>query len=265
VEDETVSVPAIILARSGSKGCPDKNKRVIAGRMCFEWSVLDAQAADCEVIVTSDDTEILARAVTIGAKVVLRPSELATDTATVQDSVRHACHAKGIDGPVVVLYGCVPVRPKHMISAALAVLESTGADSVQSYAPVGKCHPWWMVCLGKDGEVVSGGDVVFVAGSEGAFVNGEHATITATTKTTPHRRQDLLPMWIPDGGVIVLRDPAKFFGDTRQSITTRPGDVIDIDTDHDAMVAGCVLDARSGVAQLDAYVGAIRRLDGAKA
>lgn len=220
----SVNVPAIILARAGSKGVANKNKRTIAGRMCFEWSVLDAQAAGCNVIVTSDDTEIVARAVALGAKVVLRPSELASDTAKVEDAVRHACNAKGIDeGPVVVLYGCVPVRPKHLISAALAVLESTGADSVQSYCPVGKCHPAWMAMIDKGGEVA-------LAGVSGSAL---------------YRRQDLPPLYIPDGGVIAIRDPDKFFGDVRQSVTTHPGDVIDIDNERDAMLAECVLRERS--------------------
>jgi CMP-N,N'-diacetyllegionaminic acid synthase len=223
-----MTTPAIILARGGSKGVPGKNKRTIAGRACFEWVVADAIAAGLRPIVTSDDHEIIESAVSSGLEVVIRPSELANDTATVQDSVRHACHAKGIDtGPVVVLYGCVPVRPKWLISSALAVLESTGADSVQSYCGVGKCHPAWLAFVGKDGAVF------------------DYATWTAGDR--PHRRQDLDPVYVPDGGVIVVRDTAKFFGDTRQSVITNPGDVIDIDTERDAMLAEVVLNTRLGV------------------
>lgn len=225
-----MKTPAIILARKGSKGCPDKNKRVLAGHPSWRWSVFDADAAGCRPIVTTDDHDIIEGCCNIGCEVVIRPAELANDTAKVEDAVRHACTAKGIDsGPVVVLYGCVPVRPRWLISSALAVLEATGADSVQSYCPVGKCHPWWMAMVGKDGGVIA-----FNALAD-SFVD---------TPAVPHRRQDLPPLWIPDGGVIVVRDPDKFFGEVRQSVTTRPGDVIDIDTDADLMLAECVLRER---------------------
>jgi N-acylneuraminate cytidylyltransferase len=273
VEDEIVNqVPAIILARGGSKGVPGKNKRVIAGLPCWMWSALDAFNAGCRVIVSSDDQDIIETAVTARplkvngptfaertgidpCEVVLRPAELANDTATVQDAVRHACHAKGIDhGPVVVLYGCVPVRPKWLISSALAVLESTGADSVQSYCPAGKYHPWWQTTIPASGLVPT------MEIAEADPVTGEKRKFPI-----PHRRQDLPPVHFPDGGVIVVRDVDKFFGESRQSVITNPGDVIDIDTERDAMLADVVLEQRNGVAQLDAYVGAIRALDGVKA
>lgn len=224
------NTPAIILARSGSKGVPNKNKRIIASQPCYRWAVADAVFAGCRPIVTSDDAEIISDAVSVGAEVVIRPSELATDTATVQDAVRHACRAKGIDhGPVVVLYGCVPVRPRWLISSALAVYEATGADSVQSYCPVGKCHPWWMSYIAENGEAFP-----FARLTEGFD----------DAAKVPHRRQDLPPVYVPDGGVIVIRDPEVFFGDKRQSVTTNPGDVIDIDTERDAMLAECVLSDR---------------------
>jgi CMP-N-acetylneuraminic acid synthetase len=248
------SVPAIILARSGSKGVANKNKRTLAGFPCWMWTALDAYNAGLRVIVSSDDPEIIETAVTVQpfkvngptfndrtridpCEVVLRPSELASDTATVQDSVRHACRAKGIDhGPVVVLYGCVPVRPKWLISSALAVLEATEADSVQSYAPVGKCHPAWLAWVAENGEVF------------------DYSTWTAGDR--PHRRQDLPPVYAPDGGVIVVRDPEVFFGDNRQSVTTQPGDVIDIDTERDAMLAECVLRDRIALAKAERLVNA---------
>lgn len=247
-----IKTPAIILARKGSKGCPDKNKRVLAGHPSWRWSVLDADAAGCRPIVTTDDHDIIEGCCNIGCEVVIRPAELANDTAKVEDAVRHACTAKGIEsGPVVVLYGCVPVRPKWLISSALAVLEATGADSVQSYCPVGKCHPDWCVAIDSDGGVMRKGRAgMYYPASAGTY----------ELQAVPHRRQDLMPLWIPDGGVIVVRaervdawvqtqtvpgrpdipvftNQADLFGTKRQSVTTRPGDVIDIDTENDAEYA----------------------------
>lgn len=210
--------PAIILARKGSKGCPDKNKRVLAGHPSWRWSVLDADAAGCRPIVTTDDHDIIEGCCNIGCEVVIRPAELANDTAKVEDAVRHACTAKGIEsGPVVVLYGCVPVRPKWLISSALAVLESGGCHSVQSYTPAGKHHPDWMCWVAKDG------------------------CVTRCNPNAPHRRQDLPPVYTPDGGVIVVHADrvmaGNFWGLHTHAVTTRPGDVIDIDTENDAEYA----------------------------
>lgn len=233
------TTPCIILARSGSKGVPSKNKRTIAGKPCYQWSIDDARAANCRPIVTTDDQEIIEGSIGRGVEVVLRPSELATDTATVQDAVRHACRAKGIDtGPVVVLYACVPVRPKWLISSALAVLEATGADSVQSYTGVGKVHPWWLSFILEDGSIYP-----------------YHNDGGSPAMGNAHRRQDLPPVYVPDGGVIVVRDTGKFFGAECQSVKTDPGDVIDIDTERDAMLAECVLRDRMALAKAERLAG----------
>ena len=55
-------VIALVPARSGSKGVPDKNIRLLGGRSLIEWSVAAALRASSvdRVIVSTDDADIAA-------------------------------------------------------------------------------------------------------------------------------------------------------------------------------------------------------------
>ncbi len=227
---------AIILARGGSKGVPGKNTRRIAGKPCIAWTIEQAQRADRvgRVLVSTDDARAKAIAQELGAEVIDRPAELAGDTARVDDAARHALDACGHDGPLVILYANVPVRPEGLIDRALELLETSGCDSVQSYAPVGKHHPWWTARLDEDGGV---------SAWEGEVLN--HGVF---------RRQDLPPAFVPDGGVIALTaralrlqipgvspGPHAFFGPDRRGVRTGEGEVVDIDSEIDVVVADAVL------------------------
>jgi len=235
----TTPALAIILARGGSKGVPGKNTAVVGGRPCIAWSIEAAQRAAGvgTVIVSSDDPRALMVAREMGAAVFPRPPELATDTARIDDAARHAVGmASGAPANIVILYANVPVRPPGLIDRALELLRTSGADSVQSYAPVGKFHPWWTARLDGQGEVHPWqGEVL----NHGVF-----------------RRQDLPQAVIPDGGVIALTrralflevpgvppGPHAFFGANRRGIMNEEGAVIDIDCKIDLIVADTILRA----------------------
>ena len=83
----------IIPARGGSKGLPGKNIKELCGKPLIAWSIeagLGSQYID-EVMVTTDSQEIAGVARTFGASVpFLRPDELASDTATSFDVIKHA-------------------------------------------------------------------------------------------------------------------------------------------------------------------------------
>lgn len=226
----------IILARAGSRGVPGKNTAEVAGRPCIWWTIEHAQRSRrvTRVVVSSDDPAALRIALASGCETVARPSELATHTARVDDAARHAHHAVGSPpAPVVILYANVPVRPEDLTDRAIDLLTTTGCDSVQSYAPVGKHHPWWTARL--DGSAA-------VRPWEGEVLN--HGVF---------RRQDLPPAFVPDGGVIALTPgalhervgappgPHAFFGVDRRGIVSDEGAVIDIDTPVDLLVADAVL------------------------
>jgi N-acylneuraminate cytidylyltransferase len=228
-------VLAVVIGRAGSRGLPGKNAMPLLGRPLVCYSIdeaLDAATVD-RVVVSTDGAEIARAARDMGVEVVDRPAALAGDTATVASAVTHAVHA--IDERpdiVVVLYANVPVRPAGLVDRAVRTLRETGADSVQSYADVGKHHPYWMVTLDDEGRVAP-----------------HHPN-------TIDRRQDLPPLRLPDGGVIAVTteslldaDPAEphaFLGRDRRGIETPHGAVIDVDTEADLRVAESRLRATAG-------------------
>lgn len=230
---------AIILARAGSKGLPAKNVTPVAGRPCVTWTIDAAKRSQRigRVIVSSDDTGALNIAREHGCEMLERPDRLAHDTATIDDAARHAYEAIGSpDAPIVILYANVPVRPENLIDDAVRVLADTRCDSVQSYARVGKHHPWWTVRVDDNGNVKPWeGEVLY----HNCF-----------------RRQDLPPAMVPDGGVIALtpdalmcrvgapEGPHGFLGNDRRGVITDEGDVIDIDSRIDLLVADAILRER---------------------
>ncbi len=220
----------VIIGRAGSRGLPGKNALLLRGRplICHTIDAARAAASIGRVVVSTDGDSIAAAAASMGVPVVRRPAELASDTARVDDAVRHAvAEAGGSEPVVVILYANVPVRPAGLIDRAVRELIEKGADSVQSYAPVGKHHPAWMAAI-DDGRVRP-----IVAGSI-------------------HRRQDLPALYVPDGGVIAVRreclaacggDPHAFLGRERRGIVTAPGEVVDVDGPADLAVADAILEA----------------------
>lgn len=82
------AVLVLIPARGGSKGIPRKNVRSLAGRPLISFAIGTALASryQPDVVVSSDDTEILVLAEKLGARIHRRGAHLATDGATL-DSV----------------------------------------------------------------------------------------------------------------------------------------------------------------------------------
>lgn len=239
----------IIVGRAGSKGLPGKNMLPVAGKPCAQWTIEHALASvhAGRVVVSTDDHELRSLARSHRVDVVDRPPELAHDTATVDAAARHSIsvlsreHSDLRDPlhPVVVLYANVPVRPPDLTDRAFTRLIESNMDSVQSYMPAGKHHPWWTARL----EAGTG----CVAPWEGTVLN--HGVF---------RRQDLPPAYVPDGGVMVMTraalmleipgvmsGPHAFFGreDRRGGIVsgTRGDEVVDIDSRIDLLVAEALL------------------------
>ena len=84
---------AIIPARSGSKGLPDKNIRLLGGKPLLAYTIEAAIQSGCfDTVHVSTDSEHYAEiARQYGADVpFLRSAALATDTASTWDAVREA-------------------------------------------------------------------------------------------------------------------------------------------------------------------------------
>ncbi|WP_254413201.1 acylneuraminate cytidylyltransferase family protein [Dyadobacter diqingensis] len=132
-------VLAIIPARGGSKGLPDKNIRLLAGHPLIAYSI--KAALDCplisRVIVSTDSERIAEIAKSYGAEVpFMRPTEYAQDMSTDLEVFRHALewlekHKNYIPDLVVQLRPTSPARFNNDIENCITKLRNSGADSLR--------------------------------------------------------------------------------------------------------------------------------------
>ena len=236
-----MDVLGVIIARGGSVGLPNKHMLPLLGRPLISYTFDQARAAQrlTRTIVSSDCAQIRKLAERNWFETIVRPAELATSDASVQDALLHALETVEVRSAtfradaIVLLYGNVPVRGDGVIDRAIQTLESTGCDSVRSFCPVGKWHPAWMAQLDPDDRVQP-----LHAGSI-------------------HRRQDLIPTFLHDGAVVAVtresllrgktdpQDPHAFFGADRRAIHTEIGETVEIDHARDLYWAEAVLRERS--------------------
>jgi CMP-N-acetylneuraminic acid synthetase len=138
-----MQVLGVIPARGGSKGIPHKNLRPIAGRPLLAYTadaVRDSRRLS-RTIVSTDDAAIAEAARAFGLEVpFVRPADLASDTALMAPVLQHAVgemESRGFAADVVVLLQPTsPLRRGRHIDDAVALLESTRADSVVSVVEV---------------------------------------------------------------------------------------------------------------------------------
>jgi CMP-N-acetylneuraminic acid synthetase len=87
-----VLIAALVTARSGSKGVPDKNIKQIGGHSLLEWSIKSSLKAKSisQVYLSTDSEEYANIGKEYGAIVpFLRPNELASDTSNDLDVIKH--------------------------------------------------------------------------------------------------------------------------------------------------------------------------------
>ena len=135
---------AIIPARGGSKRLPRKNVLDLNGKPLIAYSIeagLDSSYID-KVVVTSDDDEILTISKKYGAVTINRPNELASDTATTFDAIKHAVDNYEKYDYIVLLQPTSPLRDRDHIDKAIELLESKNADAVVSVCKMDHSPLW---------------------------------------------------------------------------------------------------------------------------
>ncbi len=121
----------LIPARDGSKGVLKKNIRIIYGKPLIVWSIekgLESRLID-KLVVSTDSEEIAQIAKEAGAEVLMRPSELATDTASTQDVMVHALHHYPAD-TLVLLQPTSPYRSNDLIDDCIEEFLQNDFDSL---------------------------------------------------------------------------------------------------------------------------------------
>jgi len=142
---------AIVPARGGSKRLPKKNILNLKGKPLVEWSIeagLNSKYID-KVIVTSDDAEILDIVKGTGAEAINRPIELASDTSTTFDAIKHVIDSVEIYNYIVLLQPTSPLRTEKHIDEAIELLVNKNADSIVSVCETDH-SPLWSNTLPSD-------------------------------------------------------------------------------------------------------------------
>lgn len=216
-------VLGVVTARGGSKGIPRKNVRILGGKPLIAWTAAAARDSRlARTILTTDDAEIADAGRIAGLDVpFMRPAELATDAAPTLPVLLHAVRALEDAGDrydaICLLQPTNPLRTAATIDACLALLESSGADSVITVLPVPAEHnPHWVYFAGPDGRL--------------RLATGEAAPIP--------RRQELPPAFHREGSVYVVRrdvlvDHRSLYGQHTLGFAVDPARSVNLDTEDD--------------------------------
>src|SRR4030042_5620005 len=130
------NIIAIIPARGGSKGIPQKNLKLLAGKPLVAHTIEHALQARhvSRTVVSTDDTKIAQVAQQYKAEVVMRPAELATDTTISELALLHVLslleQTEGYAPSLVILLQATsPLREPDDIDNAIDTLHAANADS----------------------------------------------------------------------------------------------------------------------------------------
>jgi CMP-N,N'-diacetyllegionaminic acid synthase len=216
-------VLAIVPARGGSKGVPDKNLRVLAGRTLLDRTADAARRSGVidRIVLTTDSDAIAAAGKEAGLEVPFkRPSTLAQDDTPMLPVVSHAVDElsrRGWDADLIVLLQPTsPLRTPDHIRCAVEMLRTPGADSVVTVVEIPRHHSPDYVMRIDD-------DVLRPFLPEGARI---------------FRRQDARPAYSRDGTVYAFRRSTlerfgNIYGENCRPLVIDPRDSLSIDSPAD--------------------------------
>lgn len=216
-------VLALIPARGGSKGIPDKNIRLLAGRTLLEYAAVAASASGLvdRIVLSTDSARIAAEGRRIGIEVpFIRPQELAGDATPMLPVIEHAVDSLEQSGwrpeIIVLLQPTSPLRRPEHIRGAIQQLRESGSDSVVTVVELPRhLSPDYVMRI-EDGRLVP-----FLP--EGAAVT---------------RRQDARPAFVRDGTVYAfwtrtLRGTHSIYGRDCRPLVVPARESLTIDSTQD--------------------------------
>lgn len=154
-------VLGLLAARSGSKGIPGKNLRLLHGKPLLAWAASAlAQAVEVETKICSTDDEHIAQvAREHGLEVPwLRPLELALDDTLVVDVIEHALRSMMSEqeraySHIALVQATSPTVTPADIDGAIRLAVKSDADTVITGFHAGQRHPTTMYSIKEDGTV----------------------------------------------------------------------------------------------------------------
>ena len=141
-----MSITALIPARGGSKGIPNKNRRIFKGKKLIEWTIKQAIDSDNidRILVLTDDLEIAEISKNCGAEIpFLRPDYLATDQSPIMDTVLYTLQQLPELNDVILLQPTSPLRRAIDIDNAINLRNDHKRNSAVSVCEISE-YPEWM-------------------------------------------------------------------------------------------------------------------------
>jgi len=138
------NVLAVIPARGGSKGIPNKNILPLLGKPLLAWTIEAARQSSAinRIVVSSDSEAILAVAKKYGAIPLKRPAALAADSSTSEPTLVHAIKKSSSRSYtpdfVIFLQPTSPLRTARHIDQAFKSFLSKKADALISVCEADK-------------------------------------------------------------------------------------------------------------------------------
>jgi CMP-N,N'-diacetyllegionaminic acid synthase len=222
-----MKVTAIIPARGGSKGVPEKNKKVICGKPLIEYTIEAALASEFlgEIYVSSDDHEIIEIAEQY-SRVLIHHREdfMATDTSPVGETVNEIIATQDI-GAVMVLQPTAPIRTGENIDATIRILNDHPAvNSVISVVEMNDIHPARM------------------------YWKREESLVPIMPELEILRRQDIPPAYYRNGSIYLTRKEVFLDGHSFVSKPIMPyimpfNWLLNIDEPRDILIAEALIPA----------------------
>ena len=230
---------AVIPARGGSKGVPGKNLRRVGGRSLVERAVDACRSARLvdAVYVSTDDPDIARAATAAGALVIDRPVDLAGDTASSESALLHALdHLDSTGGSpeVLVFVQCTsPFIAADDLDRGIRLVTEGPAES--AFSGVATYEFLWRK-------------------SHQPGVDGQNHN----PRVRP-RRQDRAPDFRETGAFYVMAVDGfraarhRFFGRT-EVVEVSELTAVDIDHEHDVMLATALAEVLDPVVQIEVDV-----------
>lgn len=217
-------VLAIIPARGGSKGVPNKNIKLLNGKPLLGYTAEIALQSKLltEVIVSTEDDKIRDVALNLGIKVAFkRPIELAQDDTPTIDVIIHALQwyekQKIFFDAVCLLQPTSPFRTVELLDKAIEKFVNSGCDSLISVQKVPhQYNPHWTFEMNQEGNL--------------KIATGEKHIIS--------RRQELPMVYHRDGSIYitktnVLLNQHSLYGESTAFIESNSDGYVNIDSLED--------------------------------
>lgn len=226
-------VLCVITARGGSKGLPGKNIRPMLGKPLLHYTIEAARQVvpDLQICLSTDSDEIIDCANAIGLEAPFkRPLELATDTATSEQVIRHALEwyeqTRGQQfDQLVLLQPTSPLRTGQHIREALKLCRPDVEMVVSVFET--DANPYY---------------VLMETGPDGFLLRSKEATFT--------RRQDCPKVWQLNGAIYIISTKALKLGpisaiSRRVPYVMSKYESVDIDDIMDWKLAEMLMDERN--------------------